>query len=197
MRHFILQSIAAAGMLLAVDIAVIVVRVVLAQKNVSTAFTVPPETEVVFIGNSHTGCTFAEAPEFRNRAVWHSGTGFMLHYLRFLELERRGAFDANMKVCVLDCDASSLLGCAREPIAKDFILMLPLTWRYWDKTLLTKDEVLRTVLMNPSKNFTFCSKPPPEIPNWATRTAEERASLQKPRDTNARPFQLTDIASDV
>ena len=195
MRKFVIQSIAAAGLLLAVDVAVIVVRVALAQKDAAVAFAVPPETVAVFIGNSHTGCTFTEAPEFRNRVVWHSGTGFMLHYLRFLELERRGAFDANMKVCVLDCD-SSILGCAREPIAKDFILMLPLAWRYWDKTLLTKGEVLRTVLMNPSKHFTFCSKPPPEIPDWTTRSKAERMDHLKHMGVVARRFQMSDATFD-
>ena len=58
MRKFVIQSIAATGLLLAVDVAVIVVRVALAQKDMADAFAVPPETVAVFIGNSHTGCTF-------------------------------------------------------------------------------------------------------------------------------------------
>ena len=196
MRKFVIQSIAAAGLLLAVDVAVIVVRVALAQKDVAAAFTVPPETEVVFIGNSHTGCTFTEAPEFRNRAVWRSATGFMLHYLRFLELERHGAFDGDVKACIVDCDAPSLLRCSRESATQNFLDMLPLTWRYWDRTLLTKGEILRAVLTHPGKGFGFRETPPPEVPNWATRPAEERKRLQTSQVVNVSRFRLSDIVSD-
>lgn len=196
MRRFVIQSIAAAGLLLAVDVAVVAARVALAQKDVADAFTVPPETVAVFIGNSHTGCTFTEAPEFHNRVVWRSATGFALHYLRFLEMERRGAFDGNVKACVVDCDSPSLSCCSRKELAQGFINMLPLTWRYWNRTLLTKGELLRTTLTHPNNKFGFRETPPPEVPNWATRRAEERVNLQKPRDANARPFQLADIASD-
>ena len=196
MRKFVIQSIAATGLLLAVDVAVVAARVALAQKDVAAAFTVPPESVAVFIGNSHTGCTFTEAPEFRNRVVWRSATGFALHYLRFLELERRGAFDGNVKACVVDCDSPSLVNCSRKSATKDFLNMLPLTWRYWNRTLLTKGEILRAVLTHPGNGFGFRETPPPEVQNWATRRAEERANLQKPRDANAHPFQLADIASD-
>ncbi len=196
MRKFVIQAIAAAGMLLAIDVAVIVARVALAQKDVAAAFAVPPETVAVFIGNSHTGCTFTEAPEFRSRVVWRSATGFALHYLRFLELERRGAFDGNVRACVVDSDWPSLFCCKRKSATQDFLDMLPLTWRYWDRTLLTKGEILRAVLTHPNNGFSFRETPPPEVQNWATRRAEERANLQKPRDANARPFQLADIASD-
>ena len=196
MKSFVIQSIAAAGLLLAVDVAVVAARVAFAQKDVADAFAAPPETVAVFIGNSHTGCTFTEAPEFRNRVVWRSATGFVLHYLRFLELERRGAFDGNVKACVVDCDSPSLRHCSRKSMTQDFLGMLPLTWRYWDRTLLTKGEILHAVLTHPGNGFGFRETPPPEVQNWATRRAEERANLQKPRDANARPFQLADIASD-
>ena len=190
MRKFVIQSIAAAGLLLAVDVAVIVVRVALAQKDAAAAFAVPPETEVVFIGNSHTGCTFTEASEFRNRVVWRHATGFTLHYLRFLELERRGAFDGNVKACVVDCDWPALDGCSRKCEVSNFLDCLPVTWRYWDKTLLTKGEILRAVLTHPGREFYYsCETPPPEVPNWTTRTAEERANLMKPMDPNARTFR--------
>jgi len=65
-----------------------------------------------------------------------------------------------------------------------------------DRTLLTSEEILRAVLTHPGNGFGFCETPPPEVPNWATRRTEKKADLQKPRDANARPFQLADIASD-
>lgn len=195
MKKFILLSLLAAAVALAVDVAVIACRVALAQGAVADALSVPPGTEAVFIGNSHTGCTFTEAPEFRNRVIWRSATGFACHYLRFLELERRGAFDGAVKTCIVDCDRASLLCCSRTHTAQDFIDMLPLTWRHWDRTLLTKTELVRAVLAHPNIGFSMRETPPPEVPNWTTRTAKEREQFNKTGD--AWRFRMADVASNA
>ena len=74
--------------------------------------------------------------------------------------------------------------------------MLPLTWRYWDRTLLTKGEILRAVLTHPGNGFGFRETPPPEFPNWATRPAEERKRLLTFCGVNTRRFRSSDIMSD-
>ena len=180
MKSFVIQSIAAAGLLLAVDVTVVAARVALAQKDVADAFAVPPETVAVFIGNSHTGCTFTEAPEFRNRVVWRSSTGFMLHYLRFLELERRGAFDNGVRFCVLDCDTSALNRFTKEVIVENAPEALPYLWRYWPSLPFQKMAILKEVLSRPNCEYQFIDPPPmTNVPDWTTRTKDEKWSYLK------------------
>ena len=167
MKRFFINVLFAAGLFLVLDLLVIICRVALAQRAVDEAFDVPPGTEVVFIGNSHTGCTWSDASEFRNRKVWYHAMGFTLHYLRFLELERRGVFEKGVRACVVDCDSSALDGFKTALIGSNFRGSLPFSWRYLDR-VPESFFVAIDVLSHASGLYVLTCDAPPEEPDWTT-----------------------------
>ena len=174
MKRFLIKVLFAAGFALLVAVSVIALRIALAQKNVRAAFDVPPGTEVVFIGNSHTGCTFYEAPEFRNRVVWQSAMGFLFHYLRFLEMERLGLLDGGVKTCVVDCDSPSLDCFLKSAIVQNAIAIFPIVWRYLDKIPVSNGEILFEAFLRSGCDYSFREEVPQEVSNWTTRARERR-----------------------
>jgi len=175
MKRFLLKTGLAFGLVIVLLVGVLLGRTVHGMRKVKKAFTVPPGTEVLFIGNSHTGCTFAEAPEFRNRVLWYSGCGFVLHYLRFLELERRGVLDRGVKACVLDCDNLTLEANNTQTIKEKFRISFLFAWRYLDKIPVPKGELLREVLLRWRGETRIQKRAPAEAPtNWTTFSPEKK-----------------------
>ena len=179
MKRFLIKVLFAAVFALLVPVCVIVCRIALAQRVVDEAFDVPPGTQVVFIGNSHTGCTWTEAPEFRNRVVWCSATGFMFHYLRFREVERQGALDRGVKVCVLDCDSSALNRFTKDTLVQNALAALSYLWRYLPLLPFQKLAIVREALLHPNCTYALAEEPKGEVPDWTTRTKEEKESYLK------------------
>lgn len=179
MRKFIIRVIAAAGLFLAADLAFVAGRIAANQSAVEAAFDPPKGTDVIFIGNSHTGCSFAEAPEFRNWVVWRDSTGFPLHYVRFLEFERRGALDGGVKAVVMDCDWSSLKGFQFAALRYDVGRTYPLTWRYLPQLPMSTPALVLEVLLNPNQDVRMRKTPPADSIDFAARmrgwTPAERA----------------------
>jgi hypothetical protein len=178
MKRFLIQVICAAALFFVLDLLVIVCRVALAQRAVDEAFDIPPGTEVVFIGNSHTGCAWTEAPEFRNRKAWYHAMGFVVHYLRFLELERRGAFDKGVRACVVDCDMTAFDGFTKKNLAENFRNNLSFAWRHVDK-VPEPASVIVDVLCHASAAYFLNGEAPPEAPDWTTWTPERQIEIMK------------------
>lgn len=155
---------------------VIAVRILCWQGRVDETFNFPNGVQVVCIGNSHTGCTWFESEEFHNKVLWTSSTGFTFHYLRFLELERRGALNKGIKVCIVDCDGPATRGFKKESLRARFLDCLPFAWRYIDQMPESVLTLAYEVLTNTGHDFHILEKPPEEVPNWTTRTKEEQKS---------------------
>ena len=175
MKKFLTKICLAAGLLLLLDLAIVVGSIVAKQDAVGAAFDVSDETRVLFIGNSHTGCTFTESPELRSRVFWKIRAGFASNYVRFLELERRGALDRGAKACVIDCDASSFFGLRRDGILFDFFNSYPFAWRYLDVIPLSAPALALELLLRPGSGGDFQTAAFPEpagTPNWATRSSK-------------------------
>ena len=166
MKRFLLKVFFATIFALLVAVSVIALRIALAQKAVDVAFDVPPGTEVIFIGNSHTGCSWTEAPEFRDRKVWNHSMGFPIHYVRFLELERRGAFDRGVKTCVVDCDKTSLAGFKTQVIYENMLTSLPFAWRHLTALPLPLREVVVEIFSHASWDFSIAGEPPEDDHVW-------------------------------
>ena len=47
-------------------------RLVFWDHLVSKALSLSDDVEVVCIGNSHTGCSWVESAEFKNKKIWHT-----------------------------------------------------------------------------------------------------------------------------
>lgn len=176
MKKFLI-NIAYCGLLYIMTlIAVVAARIIAAQRQCSEVFSVPQGTKVLCIGNSHTGCTWYEAAEFKNRVLWTSATGFVTHYMRFREFERRGVLDTGIKYCILDCDGPGMGGFANDRLKKRFVDDLPFAWRYIDILPIGTFEAILYVLCHTSQYFSFDEVPPEQVPDWTTRTKEEQES---------------------
>ena len=178
MKRFLITVSLAAGLLLLLDVAFVVGRIIVNQDEVDAAFDVPPGTEVIFIGNSHTGCTFVEAPEFRNWVLWRSSTGFSLHYIRFREFERRGVLDRGVKVVVMDCDRPAMSNCRFDGMKFDITGTYPCSWRYLTQMPMSMLSLVSEILLYSNRNFWLRESPPADSIDWVTRmngwTKEER-----------------------
>ena len=104
--------------------------------------------------------------------------GFVIHYLRFLELERRGAFDKGVRACVVDCDSSALNACKTSRLESNFRASLPFSWRYLNR-VPAPFRVAIDVLCHASRFYDLATDAPPEVPDWTTRTEEEKWSYLK------------------
>ena len=153
-----------------------IVRVVIAQGKLDEVFSVPDGTKVLCIGNSHTGCTWYEAPEFKNRVLWTSATSFATHYMRFREFERRGFLDSGVRYCILDCDGPGMGGFSIGGLKKRFAYDLPFAWRYANCLPVGIGDLALYVLNHTSQDFSFDEVPPGQVPDWTTRTKEEQES---------------------
>lgn len=153
-----------------------IVRVMIAQGKLDEVFSVPEGTKVLCIGNSHTGCTWYEAPEFKNRVLWTSASSFATHYMRFREFERRGFLDSGVRYCILDCDGSGMSGFSIGGLKKRFAYDLPFAWRYANCLPVGIGDLALYVLNHTSQDFSFDEVPPGQVPDWTTRTKEEQES---------------------
>ncbi len=176
MKLFLTRVCAQLGVVIVILTCIAVGRFVRNQHKVDKHFAVPEGTDVLVIGNSHAGCTFTEAPEFRDRVIWHSSMGFVFHYLRFLELERRGVLDRGIKAVIFDCDNSTLNCCSKKHNRENFGLTLPFSWRYVDRIPMSYLEIAKEVLLNAGMSFPKPAIPPPEAPDWTTWSPERKRS---------------------
>lgn len=153
-----------------------IIRVVIAQVKLDEVFSVPKGTKVLCIGNSHTGCTWYESSEFKNRVLWTSSTGFATHYMRFREFERRGILDSGVQYCILDCDGPGMGGFSIDGLQKRFVRDLPFAWRYVNYLPLRRYDLFTYVLNHTSQSFSFDEMPPGQVQDWTTRTKDEQES---------------------
>ena len=156
---------------------ILVVRFIRIQPQVEALFTLPPDVKVVCIGSSHTGCTWTESSEFRNRVLWDSAQSLLPSYLRFLELERRGELDSSVSVCIIDCDLPAMWNMTRHRLGKQIYNNLPFAWRYLNLVPLSNGEVLAAVASRVARRFSIQDNPPAETIPWTQRTSEERTSV--------------------
>ena len=153
-----------------------IVRVMIAQGKLDEVFSVSDGTKVLCIGNSHTGCTWYEAPEFKNRVLWTSASSFATHYMRFREFERRGILDSGVRYCILDCDGPGMGGFSIGSLKERFAYDLPFAWRYANCLPVGIGDLVLYVLNHTSQEFSFDEIPPGQVPDWTTRTKEEQES---------------------
>jgi len=168
MKLFLTNVCALLGVVIVILTGIAVVKFVHNQRRVDKHFAVPAGTEVIIIGNSHAGCTFTEAPEFRNRVIWNSSMGFIFHYLRFLELERRGVLDRGIKAVIFDCDSTAIHDCNRENIKRNIERTCAFAWRYVNEIPMPKLEMAVEFVKSFSVKFITQEGVPLETPNWTT-----------------------------
>jgi len=176
MKKFVINVLCCGIVFGATLVFVVIARIVASQAKLNEIFSVPQGTRVLCIGNSHTGCTWYEAPEFKDRVLWTSATGFVMHYMRFREFERRGVLDSDIKYCIIDCDGPAMGGCSIKLSKENFLKNLPFAWRYIGYEPVNRLDLALYVLSHCSQDFTLDEIPPDQVPDWTTRTKEEQES---------------------
>ena len=174
MRKFLLRSLLF-GAGLAVLIAVFVsLRVMCHWSEVVASRHLEPWQRILFIGDSHIGCTFVEDREYANRIVWASAMPQQFTLMRLQDMERDGGF-GNVDTVVLDIGLQSL-GQQRTECMKEFWWrMLPISWRHQSLLPLGVWDRFEYALGHYDGRMAVMSPMPTNNVSILTRTAEERA----------------------
>ena len=165
-----------AAMLLAV---VLTIRIYRWQGNVRDTFTLPEGTEVVYIGNSHSGCTWTEAPEFQNKVLWNASRSFLYHLLRLKELDRLNDL-RNVKVCVMDIGRPAIRGFYPDSRRGHYFLRhfreeLPSVWRYVWEIPVFSPRVFMEALLSGKSEFKLQAKRTDAPKPWCEWGEEKQA----------------------
>lgn len=176
MKTFLIKLVCCGILFAVVTVLGLATRVIIAQARLNEVFSVPKGTQVLCIGNSHTGCTWYESPKYKNRVLWTSSTGFATHYMRFREFERRGILDTGIKYCIFDCDGPGMGGFSKISLKRRFVSDLPFSWRYVGCLPLDLFDVISYTICHASQDFSYDEKPPKQVPDWTTRTKDEQES---------------------
>lgn len=139
MKKFLLNAFAAALCCMVSAATMLAWKIAKGQKAAETAFALPPGTEALHIGNSHTGYTFVQDPKFRNKVIYTSGAPFQTAAVSLLELDRLGYLDG-VKLCTMDCDIATMSFSARYKTL----------YRHWRETMAYSMENIRLFPMHPA-----------------------------------------------
>jgi len=180
MKRFLLKSILAASLGLACVCAILVVRIVRAQNRWEKLLETRPDVEVLHIGNSHTGCSWRELPEFRNQKIWCTSSTTLYSLLRLFELDRLGRL-GNIKVVIADLDTAGL----RDEVELNeriFLEQLPYAWRYIDEMPLGRLHLAAEALTRLGYRWVMGEEKDPEefhppAVRYTTRSHEERKRM--------------------
>lgn len=159
---------------------IVFVRICCAQSTIDRLYSVPLQVEVLCVGSSHTGCTWRESPEFKNRVLWNTSRGLPFSLMRLRELERRNGLDG-VRVCLVDCDIPSVSGLNFEAVRSQFVEELPISWRYLSAFSVSAVRLISESLLNCGTPFSFQGKVPEGDDDrpWLSHSAEERLAHLK------------------
>lgn len=129
MKKFLINFFLFSAAVVVTVVAIVAVRIALWQHAVMESEQMRPEQEILFMGDSHIGCTFVEEPVYSNRVIWCASLPHQFTLMRLKNMERDGML-RHVKTLVIEFGLQSI-GQQREERMKSFLLrMLPICWRY-------------------------------------------------------------------
>lgn len=170
MRRFALRLFGFAFLLVSAGLSIVIVRLVCWQSRVKQVFTVRPETEVICIGSSHTGCTWAERSDYKNQLYWNSMNSIPLAVLRLRELARQNDL-SHVRVCMVDFDVMGF--CDLRFMDEVFVSQFPFTWRYLSDAPWT-GRPLKLFIERPGASWAISDYVPSDTTAWSERSDTER-----------------------
>ena len=174
MRKFLVRSFLF-GIGLAVSIALFVSFCVLSHwSEVVASQHLEPWQYILFIGDSHIGCTFVENREYENRIVWEPSMPQQFTLMRLLDMERDGGF-GNVETVVLDIGLQSLGQQRTERMKEFWWRMLPISWRHQSLLPLGVWDRFEYAIGHLAGRMSVMSPMPTNNVSIVTRTKEERA----------------------
>ncbi len=129
---------------------------------------------ILFIGDSHIGCTFVEDRAYENRIVWESSMPQQFTLMRLLDMERGGGF-GNVDTVVLDIGLQSLGQQRTERMKEFWWRMLPISWRHHSLLPLGAWDRFEYAMSHSAGRMSVMSPMPTDNISILTRTREERA----------------------
>ncbi len=156
-------------------IATFCIRLMLRQSQVAESRHIEPWQKILFIGDSHIGCTFIEAPVYSNRVVWASSMPQQFTLMRLLDMERLGAL-RDVETFVLEIGLQSLGEQDCERMKELWWRMFPISWRYPELIPLSTFDKLSYAVVNSSMAMPVIEKMSTNDVSILTRTQKKRDS---------------------
>ena len=93
-------------------------------------YSLPESVKYVFIGNSHVGSSFVEAPCYDNRVIYLNSSSLLAFLWRLAELERRGSLK-HVKAVVFNYDTFGM-ATSHSSVKEDALREAACAWRHLD-----------------------------------------------------------------
>lgn len=151
------------------------IRLMLRQSQVAESRHIEPWQKILFMGDSHIGCTFIEAPKYCNRVVWASSMPQQFTLMRLLDMERLGAL-RDVETLVLEIGLQSLGEQDRERMKGLWWRLFPISWRYPELIPLSTFDRLSYAAANSSMAMPVIEKMSTNDVSILTRTQKVRDS---------------------
>lgn len=138
------------GSLLAILLAASLIwRIAAQQPALRDSLTLRPDQSVLFVGDSHIGCTFVEAPRFHNRVLWASSLPQQFTLMRLLDMERLGTL-APVRTLVLDIGLQSFGQQDHSRLNELTFRSLGFAWRHLDRLPLDRGQFFLYLILHPT-----------------------------------------------
>ena len=148
-------------------------RVIYWQPRVEASLWVEPWQRVLFIGDSHIGCTFVEDPKYENRIIWEASMPQQFTTMRLREMEKRGSLKG-VEVLVLDFGLQSIGQQRRERMKEFWWRMLPISYKHCDLLPLSWCDFLSQFVSPPSCRIHIIEDMPTANISILSRSRDEK-----------------------
>lgn len=126
MKKFLFNGFVFACLIAVLFMVTIVLRISSYKGEVESTMHLQPWQKIVFVGDSHIGCTFVEDEKYENYVLWESSMPQQFTLMRLRDMEKRGVL-ADVEMLILDFGLQSI-GQQRTRRMKEFWWrMIPIT----------------------------------------------------------------------
>ena len=129
MKKFVCRLVAAVTIMIVVVAVMYLPSFFAVERQIDDVYTIPHDTEVLFIGASNVGYSIYNDPGLKMKIIWVSGTCPLSILMRLRELERRRQLES-VKVCIIPIDITSFSAQTNEKLNWALYKELPLSLRH-------------------------------------------------------------------
>ncbi len=127
MKRFLLTILCGILSILLIATCYVAFRIWDAQDEFDKVFTLTPEQTILFVGDSHIGCSIVENEAYKNKVLWGNSESTRFTFLRLLELEKREMLNS-VQLVVTELNYHSLY-VEDSRVPNKFAALLPMTWK--------------------------------------------------------------------
>ncbi len=180
MKRFLRTVLCFGSLVTLLVLGVLVWRIGAQQSALRNSLAIKPGQTILFVGDSHIGCTFVEAPRFHNRVLWASSLPQQFTLMRLLDMERLGTLGP-VQTLVLDIGLQSFGQQKIERLNELTFRSLGFTWRHLERLPLVPEQFLLYLVTHLTAPMHLVEPPP-------TQTT---SILDQPQERREKEFQDT------